>query len=147
MIKTPILGFDQICELLPQKPPFIFIDQVLELVKGERILCLKNVSGNDPWFSGHFPSRAIMPGALLIEAMAQAALLLAVHSDFAMGTDAALVMGSVKARFRKPVLPGEQLLISAEIDKMISRGAVISAAATVAETAVVTATMTFGLYE
>jgi 3-hydroxyacyl-[acyl-carrier-protein] dehydratase len=140
-----VMGFDEIRNLLPQKEPFIFVDKVLELQKGERIVCLKNISGNDPWFRGHFPNFAVMPGVLIIEALAQSALILARKSDFNHENNFNIVLGSVKARFLKPVVPGEQLIMEIKIDKVITRGAVVSAVAKVDGKEVVTASMAFGL--
>lgn len=141
-----IMGFDEIRNLLPQKDPFILVDKVLKLETGKRIVCLKNISGNDPWFRGHFPGFAVMPGVLILEALAQSMLILALKSnpDFENKWG---VLGSVKARFSKPVVPGDQLIMEVEIDKMISTGAVVSAVASVNGEKVVTAGMTFGLYE
>ncbi|MEK7788611.1 MAG: 3-hydroxyacyl-[acyl-carrier-protein] dehydratase FabZ, partial [Planctomycetota bacterium] len=67
--------FEEIRSLLPQKYPFLFIDKVVELEEGKKIVCVKNVSGNEPVFVGHFPDFAIMPGVLIIEAMAQASII------------------------------------------------------------------------
>lgn len=140
------IGYDEIRNLLPHKEPFIFVDKVLELKKGKRIVCLKNISGNDPWFRGHFPGYAVMPGALMLEALAQSSLILAFKSI--PGSEGKFgIFGSVKARFSKPVVPGDRLIMEVNIEKMISTGAVVSAVAKVDGQKAVTAKMTFGIYE
>lgn len=141
-----LMGFDEIRNLLPHDDPFILVDKVLELEEGKRIVCLKNISGNDPWFKGHFPGFAIMPGVLMLEALAQSSLILAFKSNPDLKNKFG-VFGSVKARFLKPVVPGDQLIMEVEIDKMISTGAVVSAVAKVNGEKAVTAGMTFGIYE
>ena len=71
-----MLNFEEIKKLVPQRYPFLMLDKVLELEKGKRIVVIKNVSGNEPYFLGHFPEKAIMPGAFIIEGMGQAAIIL-----------------------------------------------------------------------
>jgi len=109
-------------ERLPHRYPFLLIDKVIDVIPGERITALKNVSINEPFFQGHFPHRPVMPGVLIIEAMAQAGGILShvTHEDldpkplfFLAGVD--------EARFRRPVGPGDQLIIEVEVDK-VSRG-------------------------
>ncbi len=80
-----VMGFDDVCRLLPQSYPFIMVDVVEELQPGKRIVCRKNVTGNEWMFPGHFPQRAIFPGVLLIEGMAQTAILLVASGRFAGG--------------------------------------------------------------
>jgi len=105
-------GFDhrEIAALLPHRFPFQFVDRVLEFEDGVRILALKNVSLNEPYFSGHFPDLPVMPGVLICEALAQAGGLLVYRSKGGLpaGTLVALT-GIEHARFRRPVLPGDQL--------------------------------------
>jgi 3-hydroxyacyl-[acyl-carrier-protein] dehydratase len=105
---------DQILRLLPHRYPFLMLDRVLEVEPGQRIVALKNVSANEPWVPGHFPSRAIMPGVLLVEAMAQAcgAVALSAHAD--MADRIVLLAGIDAVRFRRPVVPGDQVRIHAE---------------------------------
>lgn len=141
-----IMGFDEIRNLLPYEDPFIFVDKVLEFEKGKRIVCLKNISGNDPWVRGHFPDFAVMPGALLIETLAQSSLILALKSNPDLENKLNFI-ASVKARFLKPVVPGDRLIIEVKIDKMISKGAVVSALAKVNDEKAVTAGIMFGIME
>ena len=104
---------------LPQRFPFLMIDRVKELELGKRIVALKNVSVNEPYFSGHFPHRPIMPGVLILEAMAQAAGILVFRTQ---GTrpeaDSVYYLAGIdKARFKRPVVPGDQLEIEVKIER------------------------------
>jgi 3-hydroxyacyl-[acyl-carrier-protein] dehydratase len=106
-----------VLDFLPQRYPLLMIDRVLECEPGKRILALKNVSNNEPHFTGHFPGRPIMPGVLILEAMAQAAGILVFRSRDAK-PDANTVYyyaGIDGARFKKPVVPGDRLEIEATI--------------------------------
>jgi 3-hydroxyacyl-[acyl-carrier-protein] dehydratase len=110
------LDFEEIKKLIPQRFPFIMIDRVLEIEPGKHATAVKNISGNDMVFLGHFPEKAIMPGALILEAMAQTAIIL-----FATGgkngsdnKNPLYFFGSVKARFLHPAVPGDQLKIRVE---------------------------------
>jgi 3-hydroxyacyl-[acyl-carrier-protein] dehydratase len=110
-------GFDihEILKILPHRYPFLLIDRVLELKRKERIVALKNVTINEPFFNGHFPGLPIMPGVLIVEAIAQAggALLLTEVED---RTDKVMVFtGIERAKFRRPVSPGDQLRIEVEV--------------------------------
>lgn len=105
-------GFDhlEIAALLPHRYPFQFVDRVLDFVDGERIVGIKNLSLSDPFFRGHFPNNPIMPGVLICEALMQAGALLAHRSRDAVPPDRAVVLtGLDRARFRRPVVPGDQL--------------------------------------
>jgi 3-hydroxyacyl-[acyl-carrier-protein] dehydratase len=96
---------------LPQRFPILMIDRVKEVEPGKRILALKNVSANEPYFQGHFPNRPIMPGVLILEAMAQAAGILVFRTRGTKPDDKSLYyyVGIDDARFKKPVVPGDQL--------------------------------------
>lgn len=100
---------------LPHRYPFLLIDKVLELVPEESIVALKNVSVNEPFFTGHFPGKPIMPGVLVIEAMAQAAALFTFYDERGNSKDFSntgyYLVGVDDARFRKPVVPGDQLIL------------------------------------
>ena len=122
----------KIMEYLPHRYPFLLIDRVIELVPGDRITALKNVTINEPFFTGHFPGRPVMPGVLIIEAMAQAGGLLAIESNPADKRGQLIYfMGMDKVRFRKPVVPGDQLIFEAKILKMRSKVAKMSGTASV----------------
>jgi 3-hydroxyacyl-[acyl-carrier-protein] dehydratase len=109
------LDINQIKNYLPHRYPFLLLDKVLECVPGETITALKNVTINEPFFHGHFPQQPLMPGVLIIEAMAQAAAILGVISGAESRDDLDDVLyylvGIDKARFRKTVQPGDQLII------------------------------------
>ncbi|HWR17410.1 MAG TPA: 3-hydroxyacyl-ACP dehydratase FabZ [Terriglobales bacterium] len=110
-----VLDINQIQQILPHRYPFLLIDRVVEIQPKQRIVAIKNVTINEPFFQGHFPGFPIMPGVLMVEAMAQAggALLLTEVPD----RDNMLMVfaGIEKARFRKPVTPGDQLRIVVEV--------------------------------
>lgn len=102
----------KIMEFLPHRYPFILVDRVIELVPDERIVGLKNVTINEPFFQGHFPGTPVMPGVLIVEAMAQAGGVLVYASrPVENGKKMIYFMGIDKARFRKPVVPGDQLVL------------------------------------
>ncbi len=108
-------GIEEIMKVLPHRYPFLLVDRVLELEEGKRIVGLKNVTINEPFFQGHFPGHPIMPGVLIIEAMAQVGgvLLLGVTSD----PDSKVVyfMSLDNVKFRRPVKPGDQLRLEVEV--------------------------------
>jgi 3-hydroxyacyl-[acyl-carrier-protein] dehydratase len=121
-----------IMELLAHRYPFLLIDRVIEVVPGDKISALKNVTNNEPFFQGHFPGRPIMPGVLIIEAMAQAGGILAYLTGSAEQHNRLIYfMGMDKVRFRKPVVPGDQILFEAKIIKFRSKAAKMSGIATV----------------
>jgi len=101
----------KIMNLLPHRYPFIMIDRVVELVPNEKVVALKNVTINEPFFQGHFPKNPVMPGVLIIEAMGQAGAILAAES-LPKEKQASLIyfMGMDKVKFRKPVVPGDQII-------------------------------------
>jgi 3-hydroxyacyl-[acyl-carrier-protein] dehydratase len=98
---------------LPHRPPFLLVDRVLSVSKTEGVVALKNVTINEPFFVGHFPGRPIMPGVLIIEALAQASMFL-LEGEFAPGT-VAFLAGVDNARFRQPVVPGDQVLLLSQL--------------------------------
>jgi 3-hydroxyacyl-[acyl-carrier-protein] dehydratase len=109
------MNINDILRILPHRYPFLLIDRVVEIERKQRIVAIKNVTINEPFFTGHFPNMPIMPGVLIVEAIAQAggALLLTEVED----RDAKLMMftGIERARFRRPVLPGDQLRIEVDV--------------------------------
>ncbi|MCL5051628.1 3-hydroxyacyl-ACP dehydratase FabZ [Acidithiobacillus acidisediminis] len=111
-------GFDihQILRRLPHRYPFLLVDRILEIEIGKRLRAIKNVTMNEPHFQGHFPDFPVMPGVLIIESLAQAAAILAFVSEDKYGENAAVYFAGIdKARFRRPVTPGDQLILSAEV--------------------------------
>ena len=100
-----------VMEKLPHRYPFLLVDRIIKLIPDERILALKNVTINEPFFQGHFPENPIMPGVLIVEAMAQAGAVLAAKSlDMDFHNSLVYFMGIDKVKFRKPVTPGDQLI-------------------------------------
>lgn len=113
-----ILG---VMRLLPHRYPFLLVDRVESCIKGKSIRALKNVTFNEPYFTGHFPGRPVMPGVLIIEALAQAAGILAFSTAGIVPDEDTqfYFVGIDKARFRQPVLPGDQLILTANLDRVI----------------------------
>ena len=111
------MDIKEIREYLPHRYPFLLVDRVVELELGKRITALKNVSMNEPFFTGHFPELPIMPGVLIIEALAQAAGILGFKTVDKKPADGSiyLFVGADKMRFKRPVVPGDQLHLHAEI--------------------------------
>jgi 3-hydroxyacyl-[acyl-carrier-protein] dehydratase len=113
------MDIHRILKRLPHRYPFLLVDRVLELEKNVRIKALKNVTINEPFFSGHFPARPVMPGVLILESLAQAAALLSFESmDVEPGDDMVVYfVGIDGARFKRPVEPGDQLVLEASIER------------------------------
>ncbi len=113
------LDIHQIFHKLPHRFPFLMVDRVLLLEKGQRIRALKNVSINEPFFTGHFPHRPVMPGVLMLEAMAQAAAILAFETLGQEPDDNTVYYfaGVDNARFKRPVEPGDQLILEANLGR------------------------------
>ena len=104
------MNLEEIQRILPHRYPFLLVDRVIALELGKRIVGLKNISINEPFFQGHFPGRPIMPGVLIIEAMAQVGGILALLSTPEnLGNPSVFLMSLDKVRFRQPVVPGDQL--------------------------------------
>jgi 3-hydroxyacyl-[acyl-carrier-protein] dehydratase len=115
-----MLGFDisKVMEFLPHRYPFLMVDRVIETKKGESLSALKNVSFNEPYFQGHFPNQPIMPGVLILEALAQATGLLA-FSSMLVDHEKKIYMlvGIDKVRFRGQVVPGDQLILNVRLKR------------------------------
>ena len=121
-----------IMELLAHRYPFLLLDRVIEVVPGDKVTALKNVTINEPFFQGHFPGRPIMPGVLIIEAMAQAGGILAYLTASAEQRNRLIYfMGMDKVRFRKPAVPGDQIVFEAKILKFRTKAAKMSGIARV----------------
>ncbi len=141
-----VLTYNDVCRLLPQAYPFIMVDVVEELQPGKRIVCRKNVTGNEWMFPGHFPGNAIFPGVLLIEGMAQAAILLARAGDSqAEETQATYMLAGAKTRFLRPVVPGDQVRYVCEVVKFASMGGIVDAEAYVDGEVVAKSQLTFSI--
>lgn len=107
------MDIQEILKTLPHRFPFVLVDRVLQLDKGQYAKAIKNVSINEPFFQGHFPARPVMPGVLVIEALAQAAAMLAfvTKGTEAGGDKVVYLVGVDGARFKRPVVPGDQLML------------------------------------
>ncbi len=112
-----MMDVNQIREYLPHRYPFLLVDRVVELTEGESIVAYKNVTINEPFFNGHFPDQPVMPGVLIVEAMAQAAGILGFKTMGKTPQDGSMYyfVGSDKLRFKKPVVPGDKLELFAQI--------------------------------
>jgi 3-hydroxyacyl-[acyl-carrier-protein] dehydratase len=112
-----MMKVEDIKEYLPQRYPFLLVDRVVEIELGKRILAYKNVTVNEPFFNGHFPDNPIMPGVLIIEALAQAAGVLGFKSQEKKPKDGYLYyfVGADDVRLKRPVVPGDQLMLEASI--------------------------------
>lgn len=111
-----MLNIEEVRRYLPQRYPFLLVDRVISMEKGKSIVAIKNVSINEPYFNGHFPAEAVMPGVLIIEALAQTAGILGLVSE-GRTSDGYLYLlcGLDKTRFRRKVIPGDQLHLHAEL--------------------------------
>src|SRR5437763_5181353 len=110
----PILDINEIREILPHRYPFLLVDRIVEL-EAERIVGIKNVTANEPFFNGHFPDFPVMPGVLIVEAMAQTAGILVLKSIPDRDRKLVLLVSVDGARFRKPVVPGDQLRLEMKL--------------------------------
>jgi 3-hydroxyacyl-[acyl-carrier-protein] dehydratase len=117
----PLMDIHQILEHLPHRYPFVLVDRVLEIEPGNKIKAVKNVSINEPFFPGHFPHHPVMPGVLIVEALAQAAAILSFKTGNFMPSDDSVYYfaGIDRARFKKPVSPGDQLILEVSIDRIL----------------------------
>ena len=114
---STVMDIHEVLEHLPHRYPFLLIDRVLEVVPNERIVALKNVTMNEPFFPGHYPHYSVMPGVLVIEAMAQAAAILSFKTMGTLPSDDSVYyfVGIENARFKRPVSPGDQLILKVSI--------------------------------
>lgn len=133
------LDLHRIFELLPHRYPFLLVDRVIESIPGQRLVALKNVTVNEPFFAGHFPDRPVMPGVLVLEAMVQASSLLARESFIDSLKTLHFLVGVDKAKFRSPVVPGDQLILSANLTRVVRRMARFRAEARVGNVLVASA--------
>lgn len=114
------VDLQRILKLLPHRYPFLMIDKVRELEPKKRVVTIKNVSNNEPQFQGHFPGRPIMPGVLILEAFAQSAVVMMLAADAdAPENQVYYYLGIDDARFKKPVIPGDQLELEVTFDRAI----------------------------
>ena len=113
-----MIEIDEILSILPHRHPFLLVDKIIEMEEGKRIVGIKNVTINEPFFQGHFPGKPVMPGVLIIEAMAQVGAILLLKNIEDRENKLALFAGIDEVRFRKPVLPGDVLRFEVEVLKV-----------------------------
>jgi 3-hydroxyacyl-[acyl-carrier-protein] dehydratase len=137
---------EKIKSILPHREPFLFIDEVIEINGTEKVVAVKNIKKNEDFFEGHFPGKPIMPGVLIIEAMAQTSVILYYICKPDIGkTHPNYYLGRVKAEFLLPVLPGDELILETNNVKIIDEAAVIDALARVGERIVAKANFVFSI--
>lgn len=120
-LETGAMDIHEILAHLPHRYPFVLIDRVVSLELGKEIIAIKNVSVNEPYFPGHFPYHPVMPGVLIVEAMAQAAAILSFKTmDTKPSDDSVYYFAGIdSARFKKPVSPGDQIILNVKIDRIL----------------------------
>lgn len=140
------LSIHQIKNILPHRPPILMLDKVLEYTQGEKVVAIKNVAINDEVFKGHFPNNPVMPGTAIVEAMAQAAIILYyTQYEKELKSKPEYYLGSIKSDFLKPVCPGDQLKIEVNTVRMLPTMAFVSATAFVRNEKVAHAQLTFAI--
>lgn len=142
--KAKMLDIKEIMKIIPQRSPFLMIDRVEELKAGESAICYKNVTINEPFFQGHFPNEPIMPGVLIVEALAQTGALTVLSMEENKGKNA-LFGGIDKLRFKKPVVPGDVLRLEVTLIKKKGPIGIGKAVATVDGKVAVTGELTFAI--
>ncbi len=126
-----LLNIQEVLKILPHRYPFLLVDRVLDIKKGRSITAIKNVTYNEPFFQGHFPRLKVMPGVLVIEALAQAGGILLFHSVSNPETKMVFLSKVDKAKFRKTIIPGDQLILKVELLKLKNKICQIKAEALV----------------
>ena len=140
----PTLDIEAIKEILPHRYPFLLVDRITELEPGKRAVGIKNVTANEPFFQGHFPERAIMPGVLLIEVMAQVGGVMILALPEHRGKLAFLAAVD-NVKFRRPIVPGDTLTAEAELQRIIGTMGKVKCSMRVGDEAAVEATIMFAL--
>ena len=141
------LDIQEIKKIIPHRFPFLLIDRVTELKPNEKLVAIKNVSINEQFFVGHFPEEKVMPGVLIIEAMAQAGCIYFYYSKNLIGKNLVYYLGKVTARFYHPVVPGDQLRLEAETVKIMAKAGVLKTRALVGEKLIAEADLAFSVKE
>ena len=128
-----ILEITDIQKIIPHRFPFLLIDRIVECKPNEKLVAIKNVSVNEHFFMGHFPNEKIMPGVLIIEAMAQAGCVYFYYSKNLQGKDLVYYLAKTEARFHHPVVPGDQLIIEVTTVKLLPKAGFVKCKALVGE--------------
>lgn len=137
---------EKIKSVLPQREPFLFIDEVIEIDGTKKVVAVKNVKNDEGFFAGHFPGRPVMPGVLIIEAMAQASIILYyVCKPGIAESKPDYYLGKVRSEFFMPVLPGDKLILEVSGVKVMDNAGVVDAVARVGEKIVAKANLVFGV--
>ena len=141
------LDISEIQKIIPHRYPFLLIDKVIELKPNEKLVAIKNVSVNEQFFVGHFPNEKVMPGVLIIEAMAQAGCIYFYYSKNMQGKDLVYYLAKVTTKFIKPVSPGDQLRIEVTTVKLMSKVGFLKTQAFVGDVMVADAEIGLGIKE
>jgi len=141
------LDIREIQKIIPHRFPFLLIDKVVECLPNERLIAIKNVSVNEEFFAGHFPDEKVMPGVLIIEALAQAGCVYFYYSKNMQGKKLTYYLAKVDAKFKAIVRPGDQLVLELTTVKMMSKAGILKGTAKVGEKTVVQAEIGFGIKE
>jgi len=134
-------------KIIPHRYPFLMIDRVLECKPNEKLVAVKNVSINEHYFRGHFPDEKVMPGVLIIEAMAQAGCVYFYYSKNLQGKDLIYYLAKIESRFHHPVVPGDQLIIEVTTVKLLPKAGFVKCKALVGEKLMAEAEIGFGIKE
>ena len=137
---------EKIKSILPQREPFLFIDEVIEMVGTEKVVAVKYIDPNEPFFKGHFPGKPIFPGVLIVEAMAQASIILYYLCKPGIAkTHPTYYLGRTKAEFLAPVFPGDRLILEANKVKILDNAGVVDTVARVGDKIAAKAQLIFGI--
>lgn len=141
-----VLDKEKIKSILPQREPFLFIDEVIEIEGIKKIVAVKNISGDEYFFRGHFPGKPLMPGVLIVEAMAQASIILySLAKAEIVSSNPDYYLGKVKAEFLSPVYPGDTMVIETNAVKIIDNAAITDVVVKVNNTITAKANIVFGI--
>ncbi len=141
------LDIQEIKKIIPHRYPFLLIDKVIDLRPNEKLIAIKNVSINEEFFTGHFPDEKVMPGVLILEAMAQAGCIYFYYSRNLIGKKLVYYLGKVEARYFAPVVPGDQLRIEIETVKFLAKTGILKGKTFIGEKVVCEAVVAFSVKE